>query len=331
MALRAADMGVNVTASTEMAAAGRILARTNDEPVVTLDAHGRRAQAVAFTSDGSYLLSCGQDGCIRLWRPPGFRAVGVLAGHAKSVNTLALSGDGTHLASGSSDHTVRLWSLPDRRVIRTFERQFEAAFSPDGSQLATLSAFDGMTLWRAATGDMLATLPAPEARLYCLAYAPDGQSLLVGGTSAIHRVNLRDPLDVLSLKAHRTAIAALCASPDGALMASVGVEGMLRLWSTETWREVASLPMRSKGATQLAFEPKGTMIAVSVDHAVLLYRVADGALQERIEVPVKGVYGVAFSPDGRYLACAAADGKVRIWATRLAKRDAPFAQGKSAK
>jgi WD40 repeat protein len=197
--------------------------------------------------------------------------------------------------------------------------------------VATLSAFDGMTLWRAATGDMLATLPAPEARLYCLAYAPDGQSLLVGGTNAIHRVNLRDPLDVVSLKAHRMAAAALCASPDGALMASTGVEGMLRLWSTETWREVACLPMRSKGAMQLAFEPKGTMIAVSVDYAVLLYRVADGALQERIEVPVKGVYGVAFSPDGRYLACAAADGKVRIWATRLAKRDTPFAQGKSAK
>jgi hypothetical protein len=36
----------------------------------------------------------------------------------------------------------------------------------------------------------------------------------------------------------------------------------------------------------------------------------------RTEVPVKGVYGLAISPDGRYLANAAADGKVRVWQRR---------------
>jgi hypothetical protein len=52
---------------------------------------------------------------------------------------------------------------------------------------------------------------------------------------------------------------------------------------------------------------------VSVDHAVLRLRAPDGDVIERHEVPVKGVYGVAISPDGRHLACAAADGRLRIW------------------
>ena len=32
-----------------------------------------------------------------------------------------------------------------------------------------------------------------------------------------------------------------------------------------------------------------------------------------VETGIKGMYGVAFSPDGSFLAAASADGKVRIW------------------
>src|SRR5690242_1595890 len=81
------------------------------EPIV-IDAHGRHAQAVAFTKDGKCLVSAGQDACIRLWSVPGFQAAGVFEGHGNSVNSLSLSPDGSLLATGSTDGTVRIWSFP---------------------------------------------------------------------------------------------------------------------------------------------------------------------------------------------------------------------------
>jgi WD40 repeat protein len=56
---------------------------------------------------------------------------------------------------------------------------------------------------------------------------------------------------------------------------------------------------------------------VATDYVIQSFLVKDGTVIERIEVPVKGLYGVAFSPDGKYLANAAADGKVRVWQRQL--------------
>jgi WD40 repeat protein len=58
-------------------------------------------------------------------------------------------------------------------------------------------------------------------------------------------------------------------------------------------------------------------VTVAADHLIQSYSVQDGSVVDRNEVPVKWLYGIAISPDGKYLANAAADGKVRAWERRL--------------
>ena len=84
--------------------------QTAGEPIV-LDAHGRHAQAVAFTKDGKRLVGTGQDACVRLWSVPGFQAEGVFEGHAHSVNSLSLKA-GILLAPGSCDTR---WPVEENR------------------------------------------------------------------------------------------------------------------------------------------------------------------------------------------------------------------------
>ena len=44
-----------------------------------------------------------------------------------------------------------------------------------------------------------------------------------------------------------------------------------------------------------------------------LWSVEDWVLLAELPISTKAVYGMAFSPDGRWLAVGAADGKIRVW------------------
>ncbi len=282
-------------------------------PPLVLEAHGKHAQAVHFTRDGKHLVSCGQDATTRVWSVPGFRPERTLDGHEKSVNALSFSADESRLATAASDPSVKLWSFKDGKVLHTFDKQIHAALGPDGDHLVTISAKNELVLWDGKTGERRKTFGPLDKRHLALAFAPSGLFLFVGGTGPIYRVALPDGTVDGVHKGHQIGIACLKPSPNPAILASSGLDGTLRFWTVVGGDEVNCVPLNAQGVLQLAFAPDGRSIAVSVDNAVLRLRAPDGDVIARHEVPVKGVYGVAISPDARYLASAAADGRVRVW------------------
>ena len=280
---------------------------------LVLDAHGKHAQAVQFTRDGKRLVTSGQDAMVRVFTVPGFREERALAGHEKSVNSLSFSADGERLATAGSDPAVRLWSFRDGKCLFTLEKQNLAALGPDGEHLVTVSSKGELLLWDGKTGQKRRTLPALDKRYLSLCFAASGLFLFVGGTGPIHRLALPDGTVDGVHRGHQIGVACLKASPNPAVLASSGLDGTLRFWTVVGGDEVTCVRLEESGVLQLAFAPDGRSIAVSVDHAVLLLGAPDGEQRQRFELPVKGVYGVAISPDGRYLANAAADGRVRVW------------------
>jgi WD40 repeat protein len=281
--------------------------------VAVLDAHGRHAQAVRFTRDGKLLLSAGQDACVRLWSVPDFTAAGTLEGHQNSVNSLSFSADEQLLATGSTDGTVRLWSFHEGRCLQTLAKQTTAVFAPTGERLATIAAKGQVILWDARSAKQIASMAALDKRTMAVAFSPDGSSLLIGGTGPIHRVAAADGSKQGELTGHKIVVACLRLSPDGQWLASTGADGYLRLWSTKTWAEARAIKLDGSGVFQIAFAPHNKAVTVAADYVIQTYAVKDGKVLDRIEVPVKGVYGVAISADGKYLANAAADGRVRVW------------------
>jgi WD40 repeat protein len=282
------------------------------EPIAVLDAHGKQAQRAVFTADGETLVTCGQDGCIRLWKVPSFAPDGAFEGHAASVNTLSFSADGGLLASGSSDGTVRIWSFPGGRELDVLDGQVAAAVSPAGG-FATISTKARAVLWD-GNYDEVATLPLLDRRLFSLAFTPDGAALLVAGTGTVHRVDVKGRAKAGEYAGHQTAIASMSLSPDGSLLATTGSEGTLRLRRVAGGAELFTVRLGRPGVMQTAFSADGSRIAVSIDFAIQLRSAVDGTLTSTLDVPIKGAYGVGFSPDGRFLANAGADGRVRIWA-----------------
>jgi WD40 repeat protein len=288
--------------------------------VAVIDAHDRHAQAVRFTKDSQLLISAGQDARVRLWSVPGFAPAGTFEGHKNSVNSLSLTPDEQLLATGSTDGTVRVWSFPEGRCLHTLEKQVTGIFAPDGERLATVSVKGQVVLWEARSGKQILSIPPLDRRTIAVAFSPDARTLLVGGTGPIHRVAVADGRKEGEMDGHKVVVACLRVSPDGKWLASTGADGYLRFWSARDWADVCSVKLDGSGCFQIAFAPKSDSVTVAADYLIRSYSVKDGQAVDRAEVPVKGLYGVAISPEGKYLANAAADGRVRIWERQLAKR-----------
>ncbi len=291
----------------------RQVAAVTARPPVVIAAHGRHAQCVAFTRTGRILLSGGQDAQIRLWSVPGFHAVGTIVGHRNSVNGISFSPDEKWLATSSSDGTVRIWSFPEGHADRILQKQIWSGFSPSGRLLATISTRRVVTLWEVESGREVTRVSALDRRILNAAFTPDERTLLLGGTGRIHRVAIPDGGVEGSFPAHQGVVANLRVAPDGSTLASSGPPGEVRFWSPRDWALQGEVALDAAGMLSMAFAPDSSEVTVGVDFNLLTVNLAERAITARRRVGVKGVYGIAYSPDGRYLANAAADGKVRVW------------------
>jgi WD40 repeat protein len=85
------------------------------------------------------------------------------------------------------------------------------------------------------------------------------------------------------------------------VLASTGADGQLRLWSTKDWTEASAVKIQNGGVLQIAFAPRSGSVTVAADHLLQTFSVKNGKFVERVEVNVQRLYGVAISPDGKYL------------------------------
>ena len=89
-----------------------------------------------------------------------------------------------------------------------------------------------------------------------------------------------------------------------------------------SWSIPQGVTMRlGKGvAYDIAYSPDGAQLAVASSIGVWLYNANTGAEVTLIPVRNDAVSSVAFSPNGRTLACGSKDGTIRLWDAVTGKR-----------
>ena len=150
-----ADLGLMVSTSFDYTAV--IWDAGTMQELKQLIGHDAAVNAAAFSPDGRWLATAGDDNQILLWetaqlRDPQYLPTGIpLIGHTAKIVHLAFSGDGKYLASSSWDRRIGLWdveTLSIKQFLTSHKVPVNAAqFSRDGKLL-----FSGVLMDTFASG-----------------------------------------------------------------------------------------------------------------------------------------------------------------------------------
>jgi WD40 repeat protein len=243
-------------------------------------------QFVVFSADGRIMASGGYQE-VKLWDVAARRPLGTLEGirNGVGVQQAALSPNGKLLAAGDGQK-LKLWDTATRRVVGEFKGYpgplGTVRFSPDGKTLA------------AADGGWWVDIPPMSMSVMKLWDVASGREL----------VSMRERGRMLSE----------AFSPDGRMLATAGIDGLIKLWSTASGRKVGELKGHTDAVSSVAFSPDGnTLISGSNDSTVKLWDVARRREIATLQSHKMSVVSVAFSPDGRDIAAGDEDNTIRLW------------------
>jgi WD40 repeat protein len=149
-------------------------------------------------------------------------------------------------------------------------------------------------------------------------WLPDGRTLVSGskdGTVCLWDTTSGKQRSLL--EGHIGPVTCLAAHPAGALLASGGADACIHLWqvNSEDTAPCQTLEQHTRAVSSLTFAPDGaTLASTGGDRVVRLWRVSDGTEQATLSGPKGGIGGLAFSPDGDYLASQLVNnGHICLW------------------
>ena len=287
-----------------------------------LSARSGQVTAVASGPGGKTLAAAYKNGTIRLWDTASHRLIST-ATWGGAVDALAFAGGGKTLEVAGPT-AVGVWNLAGRALIArqplagvTGGRS--AAFSADGSKLATGGDDGNVRLWDAATQQEIGTpMSSGLTPVEAVAFSPDGATVAAG--SGDGTVQLWDAVTQreagTTMTAGPAAVRALAFGPGGKVLAAGDEDGDVRLWDTATQAQSGATMATGVPVAALSFSGSGTTLATAEgDGSTELW---SPATQQRTGAALAGrgsarVSALDFGTGAGLLATGDATGTITLW------------------
>ncbi|MBK8021959.1 MAG: TIR domain-containing protein [Chloroflexi bacterium] len=212
---------------------------SSGEPIAALDTGGARVTDIAWSDDTQWFATATDGGTAVLWDSSGGRRSTL--SHDAPVYGVAFAPDGEWLVT-TSGSAAFVWALGAESPAHVLQEAdgaiaFDAAFSPDGSQVLVHLLGADPQVWDSASGERLVTLVGHDDWVTAALWSGDGTRIVTSSLDGAVRV--WDAATGAEMRAldMRASVWGVAWSPDGETLAAAAENGTIRLWSARTWRE----------------------------------------------------------------------------------------------
>ena len=290
---------------------------------------------VAFSPDGKYVASAGEDKTVLIHDTETRKLVKPLKDGTQGFTSVAFSPNGRYIAASTGTRyefvlenppgEVKIWETSSWRPVPTLKKHTRSvnsiAFSRDSRWLASASSDRTVKIWDMETGVEISTLLGHTRFVIGVAFTHDGHLVSASEDCTLRVWDTATRESLLILQGHQSMVNCVACSPDGKHIASASDDKSVKVWDTE--RSPLSRVLGGAGRkwfTNVAFSPDGQQLAAAnADRSITTWDRPQYQEQTPIREHSDPVWGVALSRDGLIAsACgnvnlAVQSSEVKVW------------------
>ena len=213
----------------------KLLPNAFDKLTIAKSRHAASVLDIAHPQDGSWFVSGGIDGSVRIGSCNGEELWRILP-KMGWINAVAASEDGTLFAAGGDTGSVQIWDRMNWQSVLVSVASKSAvtalAFGPSTERFAT-GHYDGTVVVHRKSGAL--PISGQSGYVTRLVYSPSGERLAIGTSSgAILIYDLKADVPLQTFVGHQGPVNGLQYTADGQQIFSAGADGQVLIIDTIT-------------------------------------------------------------------------------------------------